>query len=492
MDKGWGISESILEAPSPEKYAQRQIQRAKEESIDPLLVYFNENYAVIKNLGGRCMVVTKVWDYALKRNRLSKMSLPEFERGYENKTIKVAEKKDGTPIFKPQGTWWRKHSHRRQYDTLIFVPNEEVDNKYYNMWEGFAVEPVPGECGLFLDHILNNICAGNQIHYEYMLCWLARSVQFPGRPGEVAVVLRGGRGVGKSFFAKIVGHLFGQHYMHVSDSAHLVGNFNSHLRDLVLLFADEAFYAGDKKHESILKTLITESTMTIEAKGIDVEVAPNYIHLIIASNDMHVIPAGGDERRFFVLDVAPSRQKDNEYFTKIWDQMQNGGFEALLYYFKNYDINDFEVREVPTTSALREQKILSLNSEEDWWFQKLFHGQLLEDEDGWSYEVIIRDLISDYGEYAQRHHIMKRSSASKLGRFVNHIVPKLSIHKLTKEITVQAGDGFTKKKTERVLCYELPSLEDCRAYWERKHGKIDWPEDKHPQENKANDTEIPF
>jgi hypothetical protein len=53
----------------------------------------------------------------------------------------------------------------------------------------------------------------------------------------------------------------------------------------VLLFGDEAFYAGDKKHESILKMLITEEMITIEAKGVDAEVSGNCIHLMMASND---------------------------------------------------------------------------------------------------------------------------------------------------------------------------------------------------------------
>jgi hypothetical protein len=40
-----------------------------------------------------------------------------------------------------------------------------------------------------------------------------------------------------------------------------VGNFNVHLRDCVMLFADEAFCDGDKQHESVLKTLIPRFRM---------------------------------------------------------------------------------------------------------------------------------------------------------------------------------------------------------------------------------------
>ena len=98
----------------------------------------------------------------------------------------------------------------------------------------------------FLGHIRSNVCQGNQQYYVYLLGWMARLVQKPNQTGEVAIVLRGGKGVGKSFFAKHFGKLFGRHYLEVSNSSHLVGNFNAHLRDTVLLFADEAFYANDK------------------------------------------------------------------------------------------------------------------------------------------------------------------------------------------------------------------------------------------------------
>jgi hypothetical protein len=105
-------------------------------------------------------------------------------------------------------------------------------------------------------------------------------------------------------FARTFGALFGQHFLHLSDARHLTGNFNAHLRDSCLVFADEAFYAGDKQHEGQLKRLVTEPTLMIEAKYANAVSVRNCLHLIVASNDDWVVPAGTDERRFFVLDVS--------------------------------------------------------------------------------------------------------------------------------------------------------------------------------------------
>ena len=489
LDPGWGISESVLETTDPEKYALRQIQRARESIIDPWLAYFNQRYAVIKKLGGRCLVITEVEDYALGRTRLMTMPLPDFEKGYENKLIEIGINSNGQPKFKAAGTWWRKHEKRRQFDTLTFAPEKETRDDCYNLWKGFAVKAVAGDCSLFLDHIAKNICAGNEAHHEYLIKWIARTVQHPGQPGEVAVVLRGGRGVGKSFFVKILGHLLGRHYMHISNSSHLIGNFNSHLRDLILLFADEAFYAGDRRHESILKTLVTEDTMSIESKGVDVETAPNFIHLIMASNDMHVVPAGGDERRFFVLDVAAHNQKDTAYFRSIVDQMEAGGYEALLHFFRTFDIKDYEVRDVPSTRALKEQKLLSLDADEDWWYQKLLQGQLLSDDEGWPDEIMNRSLVEDYIEYSRQHHLSKRSSEVKLGVFMQRVagLSRASSGVRRKvEIEVPAGDGYSRKKMIRAIFHRIPSLVECRDRWERLNGSTEWPMDEEEEE------ELPF
>jgi hypothetical protein len=70
------------------------------------------------------------------------------------------------------------------------------------------------------------------------------------------------------------------------------------------LFADEAFWAGDKKGESVLKGLITERTLVIEQKGIDAVQWPNRLKVMMAANAAWVVPASYHERRFAVFDVS--------------------------------------------------------------------------------------------------------------------------------------------------------------------------------------------
>jgi len=476
-DPDWGISESVLELKTnSKKYAIRQIERGKEAAIDPWLERLNTRHVVIESVGGKCRVVEEVYDPSLKRHRLTLQGFEDFRNRYMNHKIQVGVSKDGVPQFKKVGHWWLENSDRNQRHTIVFAPLEDVPESY-NLWRGYGVESRPGECQKFLDHMRVNLCGGNEKYYEYLLHWLARMFQRPGEAGEVAIVLRGGRGTGKSFFAVEIGKLMGRHFMQVSNSSHLTGNFNSHLRDLVLLFADEAFYANDKKHASILKTLITEATLTIERKGVDVETAPNYIHLIMASNDMHVVPAGGDERRYFVLDVGTKHQQDTDYFGAIAQELSSGGREALLHYLLNVELDGFVVQRAPETAALREQKLLSLDPDQEWWYQKLYAGSMLRDKDGWPSTVVFDDLVDDFVQHTMRFNLTRRGSQVSLGKFLAGVCPNFTRVKMAVEVDVLMPDGWTAKKKLRKMCAIMPSLEKARTAWEKVHGVETWPDD---------------
>ncbi|WP_169829176.1 DUF5906 domain-containing protein [Tsuneonella mangrovi] len=375
-DPDFGIAAHTLAQKRYMEYAARQIRRAREEVEEPMLRKLNERHAVISDIGGKCRVVGEVLDrnLARPRTRISKQSFEDFRNRYMNIKVQTGVNKDNSPSYTPAGKWWLEHPMRRQYETIVFAPGREVPEAY-NLWQGFACEALPGDAHEpFLKHLRDNVCKGDDDHFQYLIRWMARAVQNPGEQGHVAVVLRGGRGTGKGSVAQIFGSLWGRHFLHISSAKHLVGQFNAHLRDCVVLFADEAFYAGDKQHESTLKTLVTEDTLIVEGKGIDAEVAPNYVHLFMASNDDWVVPAGADERRYFILDVGDGKKQDKAYFRALHQAMNQGGQEALLHYLMTMDLSEYEVREIPQTDALRDQKEQSLKPQEEWWLDVLRSG----------------------------------------------------------------------------------------------------------------------
>lgn len=471
-DPDFGVSESVLEkgrdAPA---FAKRQMHRAHEKAINPELAKMNGRHAVIENYGGRCLVVEEIYDESVDRHRLTKQSFDHFKNRYMNRRVKVGEN-EGQAVYMPAGAWWLGNENRRQYRTIVFAPGKEIADAY-NLWRGFAVPAIPGDGHEpYLEHLLTNICAGNEEHFNYLVRWMANSVQNPSRPGQTAVVMRGDQGAGKGVAIGQFGHLFGRHFLQVTDSKHLVGNFNSHLRDCVVLFGDEAFYAGDKKHEATLKTLITEDRIVVESKGVDAETSANCVHLMMASNDAWVVPADLKDRRFFVLDVDGKRVKDRAYFRDLIHTMREGGSSNLLHHLLTMDLSEFDVRDMPKTAALQRQKQLSMKPEEQWWFEKLREGRILDTDDGWTGEVIKNDLWEDWAAHCRQFNIARRSNPTALGHFLARVIPGEEFPKSEQRrtpIEVDMGGGKTKT-IKKPYWYVLPSLEDCRARWDEVGG----------------------
>jgi hypothetical protein len=479
-DPQFSISASVLDKGSmTEKYALRQIERAKEEAVDPWLRKMNEQFAVIRNWSGKTRVVEEQFDESMGRYRLTKQTFDDFRNSWMHIKLEVGENKDGQKIMMALGQWWLNNEQRRQFDKIVFAPGKDVPNAY-NLWRGFACEARPGgSCELFIKHLRDNIAQGNDVYFNYLVKWMARSVQRPDSPGYSAIVFRGGQGTGKSFVAKTLGSLFGRHFMQVTDPKHLVGSFNSHLRDCVLLFGDEAFYAGDKKHESVLKMLITEEMITIEAKGVDAEVSGNCIHLMMASNESWVVPAGMDDRRFFVLDIGDGAKNRGEYFQAIQDQLNAGGREALLHHLLTLDLNGFNVRDVPKTLALQQQKLFSMSPQDTWWYEKLRDGRVMAEHQEWREDVTVAELHEDYLSYCRQFNVARRGTAFAMRQQIASYMPgDLQKYQGNSPIECPMPDG-TRRMVNRPYWYKLPTLDACRKHWDDKFGgPYDWPEMK--------------
>jgi hypothetical protein len=171
--------------------------------------------------------------------------------------------------------------------------------------------------------------------------------------------------------------MFGQHGAHINSHGHLTGNFNRHLQDCALLFADEAFWPGDKSSEGTLKRIVTEPTLFIEAKGVDGRMEKNRLHIVIAANADWVIPASIGERRFGMFEVSDKYQQDKTYFGALYKEMASGGIAAMMHDLLALDLGDWHPRQdVPKTKALADQQRQSLPDKDQWWVELLADGCL--------------------------------------------------------------------------------------------------------------------
>jgi Family of unknown function (DUF5906) len=240
----------------------------------------------------------------------------DFRMLYLNRRIKSRDKR-GRTVAMDIGQWWRGNSERRQYRGVTFVPaGEQVIDGKLNLWRGWG-EPKKGDWSLLRQHIREVLAAGDAAVDEYIMKWLAWAVQHPAEQAEVAIVFVGDRGTGRGTVGRAMCRIFGQHSQHLSSPEQLTGRFNAHLRQCSFLFADEAYGPKDKSAEGQLKRLVTEDTLSIEPKRRDIIEQANRLHVMFASNNDWVIPAGAHERRFVVQRVAETYRQKSTWFKPL-------------------------------------------------------------------------------------------------------------------------------------------------------------------------------
>jgi hypothetical protein len=373
---------------------------AKLPSAKEALAQMNEDYVVAK-IGGKVRIVgweTRDTGAGRKVRVVTFSSVADMKTLKANRFVSVKSKDaDGETVTRrrPLFTYWMEHADR---PTAIGFTIDPKGGRFVggrlNLWQGFAVEPKPGDWSLLRRHIVDVICNGNEEHAFYLLRYIAFAFQNPTIQPEVVVVLRGKQGTGKGTLMTLLCELFGAHGLQVSDRRHLIGNFNAHLMQVCFLFGDEAFWAGDKQSEGTLKRMATEPTLMFEPKGLDAYEGPNMLTVMMASNEKWVVPAGEDDRRFVVFDLLDTHKQDSDYFGAIRRELNAGGREGFLHDMLAMDLEGWHPRDDrPMTQAKAEQIAESAGPLVHWLGNILAEGALpyrVRDEAG-----LFRDVVHD-------------------------------------------------------------------------------------------------
>jgi len=453
--------EEILAEQRAGHEARRKIALAQSEQV---ITELNERFFVSQECG-RVRIFSEQIDAETQLPALAMLSQPEFDLLLKNRLVHVPLS-NGQSRAVPLSKAWLLSPNRREYlGGLAMLPGQATPAGVYNLYKGFGVEAKPGRASPILRHLRDVICAGQIELFHYLLRWCAHAVQRPGEPTEVAVVLRGDQGTGKGTAAALMMRIFGTHALQVNSPRHVTGNFNAHLRRLCFLFVDEAFFAGDRGASDVLKGLITEPYITIEPKGVDAFSVRNRLKIMMASNSSWVVPAGSEERRYFVVDVSDARRQDHAYFERLRDCMDSGGVEAFLNFLLKIDISHFNIRSIPASTALDQQKLQTLDPLMTWLYDRLCQGTWFDHAGAWQSENTCSLIAGAYEDYASRRGLRyERTDATSLGGRLRTIFPEL----------VRKRSGT---KLNRKWVWVFPPLVQARADFARVAGlrSITWP-----------------
>jgi hypothetical protein len=437
------------------------------EDLRTYLAAMNVRHAVIGNVGGKCRVMEWLPSELDEGTfQLSLQSKTDLIDRYANRQVGWTNR--GQPLT--LGRWWFEHPQRASYRGVVFKPGKpEVithpdTGSWLNLWRGWGIFPEKGRWPLLRKHVEEVLSGGEPKMADYNIRWTAWGFQNPADLPEAALVFRGKKGAGKGIFFGTVRRIYGPHGLQITHSAHLTGQFNAHLWACAYLFADEAFWAGDKQGEAVLKGLITERPLPVTKKGIDTVMGVNRVKLAISSNSYWVVPATHDERRYAVSDIdnryargAAPEEERKEYFGAIQRELAEGGAAAMLYDLLQMNLSDWHPREVPITTGLIRQKKESLRGNFQW-FEPLLQSGTLPANYGRNNRITTDELLRYVKTFRGLEYATDESIASFLYDEMGFI-PELA----------PEGNKF-RGKNGGPRGWEFPPLLELRERWETLYG----------------------
>lgn len=476
-DPPWADDELAAKVAHAFKYGKEPPGVAAPEAVFPPVVdefhadhqhpiaELNKNYAFVF-AGGHANVLWETTDaqgqfafHLMNKNAFQDMlAARKFVVG--NRTIPLTQA-------------WLESPLRRTYDGIVFEPGIDAGSRWYNMWRGFVCEPAAhGEHPMverWKEHLLENVCRGDQELATWLTSWFAHLIQKPFEKILVAVVFKGSKGVGKNACIERICKLLGTHALVTSRRRYLVSNFTLHLQKSLLFVLDEAFWSGDKEAEGVVKDLITGSTHIIEPKGKESYTVRNLTRVAVIGNEDWLVPASVDERRWAVFTVGDKRKQDKKYFEEMRIGLDDqGGNAHLLRYLLDYNIT-IDLNQAPQTQGLIEQKHASLEPAQQWWLDCLMQGDIVGGDFAgeWPEKIPTNRMRDSFERAAKKRQIRSRLPEERgFGRILKEIAPRLERRKARPE---HAND--------KSYAYESPGLEILREDWEKYiGGKVVWPE----------------
>ena len=275
-----------------------------------------------------------------------------------------------------------------RYEAIVCNPDTQNVNttRFLNLWQGFSlplVEITKEESEEliqpFLDHLCS-LCSNESVLYEYVLKWLAHSIQRPDQTPGTALVLRG-HNAGEDVIPQVLKQLFGRHFKQTYGLRPVNETVNQPtMWDGLFLFCKDADQT-ERKTSDHLHRIVTHPMLSVKSNRDpdDEMIRPhtvlkmNRFHVVLTtSNPDHVFGVSTNihrARAYVYLDGLPSAAKAPHPLEEECD------LAALLCYFtKHVDITTFDPKEVPMTSA---------------WLEVAKSGQLFTPLEQWLYGTLL-------------------------------------------------------------------------------------------------------
>lgn len=308
-----------------------------------------------------------------------------------------------------------------EYGAILF---DEFNRSGVNTYRPANVRLVAGDVSRFTNHVaaLLPVERDRSILYAFM----AQCLQRPGVKVKWSVIIQSMEGAGKNIFKQIFEHGLGLTYVHSPNARELSdggGKFNSWISNKLMIVVDEVRTDEKRDLVEVLKPMITDYRIEVQAKGQDQSMTDNPTNWIMFTNYKDAIPVNDQSRRYAIMysalqDVGDlsSRGMNGDYFSGLYNWLNADGAAAICDWLMHYDIPpEFDAMgratRAPHTSSTAEAVAVSRS-----WLEQLIVDAVEQERAGfrrgWVSTVAVANLIKEYGHRAPGPRVVSNALGS--------------------------------------------------------------------------------
>lgn len=257
-------------------------------------------------------------------------------------------------------------------DHIRFVPSEphgaiildSLGRKGVNTYVPAQLNLMEGDVSPFLRHM--ELLFPSPIDRKILYDYLAHNAKYPGFKIPWAPLIQSTEGAGKNAIKYIMTEAMGKAYTYEPSAKQLVesgSKFNAWMRARLFILVDEIRTDERRDMIEVLKPMISEETIEVQAKGVDQDLEDNFSNWMFFSNFKDAIPINQNARRFAVFYSAVQSQADllargmdGQYFNNFYNKwlLASNGRRHVAHWLHNYPIErgDIPMRAPMTTSTL--------------------------------------------------------------------------------------------------------------------------------------------
>jgi hypothetical protein len=384
--------------PNSYKYKKEQFEKKNFKIMNPIM------FATIKDDG----------ELILKNKT-------DFINTYQNMLyIKKVHNKFG--IHETEDSFilkWLSDPEMRTYEYLDFLPVQEVPNNVYNTFKGYEAEKLNTDITLDIKNSLIykhlfNLCGNDDAVFNYVLMVLSRKVKNPSKLTNTALIFKSNQGAGKDTFFNWFGNdiLGSDYYFNDTNTELLFGHFNPDMANKILCVINEISYKETIELVEKIKGAITTTTNIINQKGMKVYKNKNHITYIFFTNNDNPIKIDVNDRRYLAIKCNDDICNNNEYFTKLRNEMKSKKYNKCFYdYLMSLDSDDYDFTnnrpETEFNKDLKENNIPILAK---------FLEDLIYKKDDKETETFYASTLYDlYSDYLTANRIKMEVSSTQFG-----------------------------------------------------------------------------